>query len=73
MTDTLLDPLEALAAELELDDDDGHAAREHLEAGRSIYYAEDDTPPGHVIKHYPDGRRELIQMERDVDHFVRAL
>lgn len=48
-------------------------AREHLAAGRPIYYGEDDTPAGLLIKEYPDGRRELVRYHRDGDEVVRAL
>ena len=40
--------------------DDDCAAREHLAAGRWIVYREANTPPGHVIRRYPDGRCELV-------------
>lgn len=73
MTDTLLDVSDQIAAELERDDDDGEALRETLAAGVTAYYIEDDTPPRHAIKHYPDGRRELILMERGFDRLVRPL
>lgn len=39
------------------------AAREHLAAGRWIYYRERDTPRGLLVKEYPDGRRELVQLD----------
>lgn len=48
-------------------------AREHLAAGRPIYYGEHDTPSGLLIKEYPDGRRELVRYHRDRDEVVRAL
>jgi hypothetical protein len=43
----------------------GDAARKHLAAGRPIYTRDTDTPPGHVIKTYPDGRCELLQVNDD--------
>lgn len=49
------------------------AAREHLAAGRPIYYGEDDTPDGLLIKEHPDGRRELVRHHREGDEVVRAL
>jgi hypothetical protein len=52
--------------------DDGAAAREHLAAGFPIYYSEDDTPAGAVIKEYPDGRRELVRFDRDGEHPFQA-
>lgn len=48
-------------------------SREHLAAGRPIYYGDDDTPPGLVIKEHPDGHRELVRHHRDGDEVVRAL
>lgn len=49
------------------------AAREHLAAGRTIYYGENDTPDGLLIKEHPDGRRELVRHNRDGDEVVRPL
>jgi hypothetical protein len=49
-----------LAFEAVLAHDDGAAAKEHLAAGRAIYYREEDTPPGLVIREQPDGRREFV-------------
>lgn len=51
--------------------DDGAAARSHLDAGRPIYYGEKDTPPGLVVKEYPDGRRELVRFDHMGEHRVR--
>lgn len=51
--------------------DDGEAARSHLTAGRPIYYGERDTPPGLVVKEYPDGRRELVRFDHLGEHRVR--
>jgi hypothetical protein len=56
-----------------LERDGGFAAREHLAAGRAIYYVEDDTPEGLLIKKYPDGRRELVRHAREGDDVVREL
>ncbi|MDR2215734.1 MAG: hypothetical protein LBE59_07830 [Nevskiaceae bacterium] len=53
--------------------DDGAAARENLEAGVPIYYVEDDTPEGLLIKEYPDGHRELIRVAGDREEVVRTL
>jgi len=39
--------------------DDGLAAKEHLAAGRPIYYGDDQYPEG-LIKKYPDGHRQLV-------------
>jgi len=38
-------------------------AEDHLKAGNPIYYADPDTPDGLVIKHYPDGHRELVRWD----------
>ncbi len=40
-------------------DDDGLAAKEHLAAGRAIYYGDDRYPDG-LVKEYPDGRKQLV-------------
>lgn len=58
--------LHALARE-----DDGQAAQAHLTAGRPIYYGTADTPPGHAVKEYPDGRRELVRFDHLGEHRVR--
>jgi len=43
--------------------DDGAAAKSHLAAGHPIYYCDDNYPDA-MIKKWPDGRRELV----NVDH-----
>jgi hypothetical protein len=53
--------------------DDGAAARMHLAAGRPITYCEADTPADHVIREYPDGRRELVLVLDDREVTVRDL
>lgn len=53
--------------------DDGAAARTHLAAGRPIYYSEDDTPDGLLVKRHPDGRRELVRFNPSGDVVIRAL
>jgi hypothetical protein len=57
----------------ELERGDDSAARTHLAAGRAIAYREADTPPGHVIKKYPNGRRVLVQIIDGREHPVRDL
>jgi hypothetical protein len=49
--------------ERDLDGDTGEAAKEHLAAGHPIYYG-DPAYPDHVVKQYPDGRRQLVRFER---------
>lgn len=70
-----IDPDEELAAILEdaALNDDGEAARSHLEAGFPIYYSEDDTPDDAIIKEYPDGSRELVRVDIDGEHVIRAI
>lgn len=53
--------------------DDGAAAKEHLAAGRAIYYSEEDTPDELLIKEYPDGRRELVRFHEAGDEIIRTL
>ena len=55
------DVSEQIARELEADDDPGEAAESMLAAGFPIFYAEDDTPAGWLIKEYPGGRRVLVE------------
>lgn len=57
MTEPILTE-EDLEAEFEIPDNS--AAREHLAAGRPIVYREQITPAHHIVKRYPDGRRELV-------------
>ncbi len=58
--------------EAELAHDDGQAAKDHLAAGRPIYFCEADTPEGLVIKQHPDGRRELVCFDRAGERIVQA-
>lgn len=51
------------------DDDDGAAAKSHLAAGRPIYYCE-DAYPEHMIRKWPDGRRELITLGQEGEILV---
>lgn len=55
-----------------LEGDDG-AARARLAGGYPIYYSEDDTPDGLVIKKHPDGRRELVRCDPAGDEVIRIL
>lgn len=70
-----VDPLDVMWAEFEhaAQIDDGAAARGHLEAGRAVYYGEDDTPAGLIIKHHPDGHRELVRFDGRDEVVVRPL
>jgi len=51
----------------------GEAAKELLAKGIPIYYSEDDTPEGLIIKEYPDGKRELVRFRRDGDEVIKTL
>jgi len=44
--------------------DDGLAAKQHLAAGRPIYYG-DDRYPGGIITKFPDGRQQLVSVDPD--------
>lgn len=44
--------------------DDGQAAKQHLAAGRPIYYGDARYPNG-LVKKYPDGRRQLVAVSAD--------
>jgi hypothetical protein len=39
--------------------DDGLAAKQHLAAGRPIYYGDSRYPEG-IVKKYPDGHMQLV-------------
>ncbi|WP_207462420.1 hypothetical protein [Azospirillum sp. SYSU D00513] len=56
-----------------LAEEDDSAAREHLAAGQPIYYREQDTPPGHVIKKHSDGRKDLVDFSTGEERFVAPL
>ncbi|MDR5740076.1 hypothetical protein [Caballeronia sp. LZ016] len=53
-----------------LREDDGAAAREHLEAGFPIYVQTDETPSDIVEKRYPDGRVEFVTFDQYGEHLV---
>lgn len=57
--------LEAEFERLAFEDDDT-SAREILASGRPIHIARDDTPAGYVIEIHPDGREELVRVDREV-------
>lgn len=50
--------------------DEGTAVREHLAAGRSIYYREENTPIGLVIRRNPDGSRQLVRFTAERTELV---
>jgi len=43
--------------------DDGAAAKLHLSSGRPIAYCDDAISTDFVIREWPDGRRELINVD----------
>jgi hypothetical protein len=43
--------------------DDGRAAKTHLAAGRAIYYG-DPMYAGQTVREFPDGRRQLVAIDR---------
>ena len=47
-----------------LANDDGFAAKQHLAAGRPIYYGDDRYPEG-LIKEYPNGSRQIVSVDPD--------
>jgi len=49
---------------------DDSASRELLAAGYPIYYSEDNTPAGLVIKKYPDGRRQFVRFTSTGDEVI---
>lgn len=53
--------------------DDGLAAKAHLAAGGAIYYG-DPRFPGQIVKEYPDGRRQLVDIdEKSVVTVIREI
>jgi len=57
-----------------LEQDADWALREVLAAGVAGYTREEDTPPGLLIRHNPDGTRQLVQINLDgPDTIIRAL
>lgn len=50
--------------------DEGTAVRGHLAAGRSIYYREESTPTGLVIRRNPDGSRQLVKFTAERTELV---
>jgi hypothetical protein len=69
------DPVAEFEAEFiaGLESEDDFAVRERLAAGKAVYYVEDDTPPGMVIKEYPSGKRQLVKHVRGNDQVIRDL
>ncbi|OXC78316.1 hypothetical protein BSU04_12430 [Caballeronia sordidicola] len=57
----------------ELANDDGSAAREHLQAGFPIYIQTDETPKNTIEKRFPDGRRQLVKWDLDGEHVLYDL
>ena len=51
--------------EADVSPDDTSAADETLAMGLPIYTTERDTPTDHVIRTWPDGRRELLLIAED--------
>jgi hypothetical protein len=71
-----VDDLERLWQDLPrlLEQDEGWALREVLEAGVAGYTADDDTPEGLLIRHNPDGTKQLVQINLDApDTVIRDL
>lgn len=58
--------------ERELSEMDDSAARETLAMGIPICYS-DDRYPGETIREYPDGRRELIDMDEEYNIIVKRV
>jgi len=57
-----------------LEQSEAWALREVLDAGVPGYTREDDTPEGLLIRHNPDGTRQLVQINLDgPDTIIRAL
>jgi hypothetical protein len=50
-----------ILVERELRCDDGAAAKSHLATGLPIYYCHDDFSDD-IVREWPDGRKELVQV-----------
>ena len=58
----------------QLAEERGDALRDVLAAGVPGYTREDDTPAGLLIRHNPDGTRQLVRLNVDgPDTVIRAL
>ena len=57
------------AFETLLSNDDGAAEKRHFAAGHPIYYC-DDRFPDAMVRKWPDGRRELINVDSASEDFV---
>lgn len=51
-------------------EDDDTAAEAMLTSGRPIHIRRSDTPAGHVLRIYPDGREELAHV--DLSHIGKG-
>ena len=64
----------AIAYALEHCPDDGAAARNHLAAGRPIYYQDDQIAPDQLIREWPGGALEVIDLNpRGEIEVIRSL
>ena len=67
--DKATDPfdMEAFEAEFEREiiHDDDSASREILASGTPVHVVRDDTPAGHLVRIWPDGREEVVLFDRD--------
>jgi len=52
--------------------DDGAAAQEHLSAGRPIYYYDDDFDEENIVREWPNGSREIVDIDDQGRISVRA-
>lgn len=57
----------------EFERQDSSAALENLAAGHPVVFREPHTPAGHVIRKYPNGRRELLCYENGTQIVVKVL
>lgn len=55
-----------------LANDSGDVAKEHLAAGRSVYFGDNQFPDA-VVKEYPDGRRQFVTFQGEDVVFLRDL
>ena len=70
------DPLDRFWNDLPrlIEQDDARAVRGLLSRGISVYYSEEDTPDGLLVRENPDGTRQLVRISFDGgDTVVRDL
>jgi len=53
-----------------IEQDNGQAVKDLLAKGIAVYYSDDETPAGLLIREQPDGNRQLVRVNFDGDDTV---